>query len=377
MDNFHSLWGGNCRLVFWMAETTAPSYYIASNPSKQKHLYSIYTSAFLTLSYQPGLVTWGYQVRIRVGTDICHRRCAYTVLQTVQIHGVHSAAYGTAHYKEPLKSFEIRVGHSPGFGLPSVAILPWLCRKRREMKWNESGFRPPLCTYRLNWARRTSWGWWDDWDDTVLQTQDSKFEPWRSEAEHTTFRSRRLPTILTFTRGWGRNIFCFFQTAETGNRTPNSGVKGSGANHYPRAPAQKATWNNIHIHIQLYNVGPTFSTLIQHCINVLRSLGWRTWSEVQMAKLLFCLTSDLSWRRLAAIWNVPSTNGTRQNHTLVWQCNVSRCDADPTLKQHWFYALCLLGYGLRICDSANDIFINTRSVNLDYGFENCEPRLRS
>ena len=104
-------------------------------------------------------------------------------------------------------------------------------------KWNESGFRPPLCTYRLNWARRTSWGWWDDWDDTVLQTQDSKFEPWRSEAEHATSRSRRLLTILTFTRGWGRNTFCFFQTAETGNRTPNSGVKGSGANHYPRAPA--------------------------------------------------------------------------------------------------------------------------------------------
>ena len=46
-----------------------------------------------------------------------------------------------------------------------------------------------------------------------------------------------LPTILTFTRGWGGNIFCFFPTAETGNRTPNSGVKGSGANHYPRAPA--------------------------------------------------------------------------------------------------------------------------------------------
>ena len=61
------------------------------------------------------------------------------------------------------------------------------------MKWNESGFRPPLCTHRLNWARRTSWGWWDDWDDTVLQTQDSKFEPWQSEAEHATSRSRRLP----------------------------------------------------------------------------------------------------------------------------------------------------------------------------------------
>ena len=113
-----------------------------------------------------------------------------------------------------------------------------------KKKWNESGFRPPLCTYRLNWARRTSWGWWDDWDDTVLQTQDSKFKPWRSEAEHATSRSRRLPTILTFTRGWGRNIFSFFQTAKTGNRTPDSGVKGSGANHYPRAPTwQRYTWS--------------------------------------------------------------------------------------------------------------------------------------
>ena len=84
------------------------------------------------------------------------------------------------------------------------------------MKWNESGFRPPLCTYRLNWARRTSWGWWDDWDDTVLQTQDSKFEPWRSEAEHATSRSRRLPTILTFTRGWGRNNFVSFKPPRPG-----------------------------------------------------------------------------------------------------------------------------------------------------------------
>ena len=85
-----------------------------------------------------------------------------------------------------------------------------------SVKWNESGFRPLLCTYRLNWARRTSWGWWDDWDDTVLQTQDSKFEPWRSEAEHATSRSRRLPTILTFTRGWGRNNFVSFKPPRPG-----------------------------------------------------------------------------------------------------------------------------------------------------------------
>ena len=86
----------------------------------------------------------------------------------------------------------------------------------RKMKWNESGFRPPLCTYRLNWARRTSWGWWDEWDNTVLQTQDLKFDPWRSEAEYATSRSRRLPTILSFTSGYGRNIFVSFEPPKPG-----------------------------------------------------------------------------------------------------------------------------------------------------------------
>ena len=147
--------------------------------------------------------------------------------------------------------------------------------------WNESGFRPPLCTYRLNWARRTSRGWWDDWDDTVLQTQDLKLEPWRSEAEHATSRSRRLPTILTFTRGWGRNI-CFFQTAETGNRAPNSGVKGSGANYY-RPPG------------------------------------------------VWCITNLLSYH-LA-----------RDIHPMLFQCWASVEDGGPTLKQHWVNSPCLQG----------------------------------
>ena len=46
--------------------------------------------------------------------------------------------------------------------------------------------------------------------------QDSKFEPWRSESEHATSRSRRLPTILSFTRGWGRNIFVSFKPPRPG-----------------------------------------------------------------------------------------------------------------------------------------------------------------
>ena len=33
----------------------------------------------------------------------CHRGCAHTAHQTVQRHGVYSAAYGIVHYKEPLE----------------------------------------------------------------------------------------------------------------------------------------------------------------------------------------------------------------------------------------------------------------------------------
>ena len=54
----------------------------------------------------------------------------------------------------------------------------------------------PLWTYRLDRTRRISWVWWAGWDDTALQTRDSNFEPWRSEAEHATSQSRRFPTIL-------------------------------------------------------------------------------------------------------------------------------------------------------------------------------------
>ena len=62
------------------------------------------------------------------------------------------------------------------------------------MKWNKWGFTPHLCSYRLNWARRTSWGWWYEWGDTALQTHDSKLSP--VGLRHVNSRSWRLPTIF-------------------------------------------------------------------------------------------------------------------------------------------------------------------------------------
>ena len=106
--------------------------------------------------------------------------------------------------------------HKPTY-LSNVGLL------QRE-KWNESGFRPVLCTYRLNWARRTSWEWWDD---TALQTQDSKFKPWRSEGEHAISWSRRFPTILSFTSGWGRNILVTFKPPRPWNEPRTSAWKAA------------------------------------------------------------------------------------------------------------------------------------------------------
>ena len=106
----------------------------------------------------------------------------------------------------------------------------------------ESGYRPLSCAYRINWARRTSLRWWDEWDDIALQTQDSKFKPWRSEVEHATSRSLRLPTILSFTSGWGRNILFLSNRRD---RETNSSVKGSSANHYHRSPALVRRWKIV------------------------------------------------------------------------------------------------------------------------------------
>ena len=76
----------------------------------------------------------------------------------------------------------------------------------------------PLDQYFLWYNRYVSWCQlqikaipkcviWYEWDDTAFQTQDSKFETCRSEAEHATSRSRRLPTILKLYEWAGKKHF--------------------------------------------------------------------------------------------------------------------------------------------------------------------------
>ena len=95
-----------------------------------------------------------------------------------------------------------------------------------------------LCAYRLNWARRTSWGWWYKWDDTELKTQDSKLEPWWSEAEHATPRPRRLSTILILYESTGKKHFVSLKfEGQSGGSSPRSPTFQAGSfNHCTRAP---------------------------------------------------------------------------------------------------------------------------------------------
>ena len=63
------------------------------------------------------------------------------------------------------------------------------------------------------------------------------------------------PHNTDFHTWMGKKHFCFFETAETGNRTPNSGVKGSGANHYPRAPAHVLwRWSLVIVNLLVYRL---------------------------------------------------------------------------------------------------------------------------
>ena len=136
----------------------------------------------------------------------------YSILETSIFHNYKYFSSFKAGNCVSNSSFEWIKNRSKKFGITRLSLLidnryHFYSNSFWEMKWRESGFnmfRPHLCTYSLNWAWRTSWGWWDD---AALQTQDAKYKSWRSEAEHATSRSRRLLTILSFTSGWGRNIF--------------------------------------------------------------------------------------------------------------------------------------------------------------------------
>ena len=119
------------------------------------------------------------------------------------------------------------------------SLSNWIKWKWKE--WDEWGFRPPLWSCSLNWARITSWGWLDEWDATALQTQNSKFGPWRSEVEHATSWSQRFPTILNLYKWvWKKHFVSLKLECQSGVRTCDLRFFQAGIfNPCTRAPPSK------------------------------------------------------------------------------------------------------------------------------------------
>ena len=83
------------------------------------------------------------------------------------------------------------------------------------------------------------------------------------------------PHNTSFHTWMGKKQFCFFQTAETGNRTPDSGVKGSGANHYPigrwterRYNREMLHWASIGSLLGQYLVWPWWHEFSERVVNM-------------------------------------------------------------------------------------------------------------
>ena len=146
-----------------------------------------------------------------------------------------------------------------------------------------------MCIYRLNWARkrRTSWGWWDDWDDTANRIEYLKFESWRSEGEHATFRYNIESLWVS-----GEETFCFFETWK-----PEWGSN-------PRSPTFQAGSFN-------------------HC-----TIGRRPWPANR--------TEYIRWDRD----NIRGQQA-QDIHPLFLQCWSTVYDACPTLSLHWVNVSCL------------------------------------
>ena len=164
---------------------------------------------------------------------------------------------------------------------------------RCDKKWNESGFRPPLCTYRLNWARRAYWGWWDDWLTLSSRHRIRNSSP-----------GGLRPSTLPLGHGgspqyWlshvdGEETFLFLSNRR--DREPNPELYRCD-NH--SEPAQYTS----PILIQCWaNVVENESTLDQHRANVLCLLDWceTTWHHCSVNDM----TNFTSLNHIVGMWSL-------------------------------------------------------------------------
>ena len=128
------------------------------------------------------------------------------------------------------------------------------------MLWNEiNGVLHHICTHigayctHINWVRRT-WGWWDEWGVTALQTQDSKLRPVGLRPSTLTLGHGGCPQYSIFTIEQGGNIlFLWNLNARAGDE---SAISDFPSRHQDPPPRPSVLLLHIYKHITCgFNIG--------------------------------------------------------------------------------------------------------------------------
>ena len=186
------------------------------------------------------------------------------------------------------------------------------------------------------------------------------------------------PHNTDFHTWMGKKHFCFFQTADTGNRAPNSGVNGSGANHYPRAPALYVKQRGCLSSCLLPRVIP--SPVVTLAVSASPPSKMADVKLEMENKTIFSAVSMLGQRRRR--WPIIETTlntyvricgwdrrGISTPDTQTSQCFTRYCDLWLTLRlfvrvpeapgtrmprQRWYMAPSSCGWTLTICRAVNE-----------------------
>ena len=147
-------------------------------PVNTKHLYSICTMLDQRRRRWADVVQMLYKcfvfARIHQRIYLPFSHYAATILVAKQWRKTNSRIYPTT--RQRIQQQNIQQQWRRTFTRPSVSFRIYASRQHTnvndcdQMKWNESGFRPLLCTYGLNWAwRMVRWLWWHCPPDTGFE----------------------------------------------------------------------------------------------------------------------------------------------------------------------------------------------------------------
>ena len=185
----------------------------------------------------------------------------------------------------------------------------------------------------------------------------------------------------------GEETTCFFQTAETGKQTPNSSVKGSGANHYPRAPTKNKKklqqdsrvvlfrkYANRFVTVRVRSLNSDVFFILSHIIHVVivMSIHFDTGNNTHLTDLVsgfsqeFCtalmalraFTYCDSTSAFKGIWKIKPIKTMQTNHIL--QPMLTRLGKRGKLQ------VILAGFeAFKKCVLKNDIINSRKNVDLN------------